>query len=384
VKDYLQSIVGEQISRAIALKEFIPKPLQYSELTGLAERCTHILNEQADFLRALSGEIGNREEDDLHDLFREARVATWEITLVEYYGLPALYNQTPEAGFLNKIVFQIHREIALPILPPAVCCVSTDCYSSVFATNVIFVPISESRFLLHLPDLYHEIGHCVLESMKDEPKLKPLADSYQLAFSRVTDYYNELKKRKKRDVGPPDIPMFIERIHSLWRLWLGEFFCDLFALYTVGPAYAWSHLHLTAKRSEDIYKLAILEEQDHPADEARMRILLSGLKLMGFAEVAKRQESRWSEIAVFLGKPQSEYQYAFPQQLLEEVGKIALEGVKGSGFSLAYPQVLDVDDHSSNNVRLLLNDAWNKFWDSTPDQFRDWERRKLEEVKRAL
>ena len=383
MKDYLQATIFEQIDRAHSLKEFIT-PVKYPELTGLAERCSNVLNEQIDLMKAISEEVRHREEEDLRDLFREVRLAASEIALVEYFGIPALHNQTPEAKFLNKIVFQIHKEIALPILPPAVCCVSTDYYCSVFATNVIFVPIGESKFLLHLSDLYHEIGHGVLESMKEEPKLKPVADSYQLAYSRITDYYNDLIRRKKRDVGPPNIPMFIERIHSLWRSWLGEIFCDLFGLYTLGPAYAWSHLHLAAKRSEDIYKLAILEEQSHPADEARMRTLLCGLENLGFGEDSKRIEAKWSEVAVYFGKPQIEYQYAYPQQILKEVSEIVLKGIKDSGFALANPKVLNGTDHPPESVRLLLNDAWNKFWATGPGQFRDWEKGKLEETRKAL
>ena len=53
------------------------------------------------------------------------------------------------------------------------------------------------------------------------------------------------------------------------RGWANEIFSDLFAIYTRGPAFAWSHFHLTAGR-----------------DHARMEAMLIGLDLLGFKKHA--------------------------------------------------------------------------------------------------
>jgi len=235
---------------------------------------------------------------------------------------------------------------------------------------------------LHLPDLYHEVGHYVLENRNSELRLKAIKDNYDLAFSKVTDYYNDLLKRKRREFGPEEIPMVIEKIHSQWKSWIIEFFCDLFALYAVGPAYAWSHLHLTAKRSDDIYKLSILFSQTHPSDESRMRILIYGLRNLGFREEAEKIISRWSELAKFWGSPQTEYQYAYPERLLSEISELVLDGLRRSGISVAQPEVLV--NNSDHGIRTMLNEAWQIFWKSKREDFRKWEEKRIKDLRLVL
>jgi len=381
MKDYLESLIIEQVNRALALKKLIPYPLKYPELSGLVDRCTIILDSEIRLLRELKEVLRNRQENELRDIFRNMRVCARDISFVEYFGIPALYYQTPEAGFLNTLVFKIHQEIKMPCPPPSVCCAGTEYYCAHLFTNVIFAPLSESKFLLHLPDLYHEIGHCVLGNFESELRLKPLKDSYDSAFSKVTDFYNQLLKNKQREFGPEEIPMMIERIHSQWKLWINEFFCDLFALYTIGPAYAWSHLHLTMKRSDDIHALSMLLKQTHPSDESRMRILIQGLKNLGFDEEAKRIGYRWYEVVKFWGTPPTEYQYAYPESLLSDIAKLVLDGLRQSGFSVISREVLA--NNSNNGIRVMLNEAWQVFWECKSEDFRDWEEKTVKTLREA-
>ncbi len=380
MKDYFESLIVEQVNRALVLKNLIHYPLKYPELTGLAQRSTSILDEQIETLNMLRAELRRREEDDIRDIFREVRRSGEFISAVEYYGISALYYQTPEIGFLNKLVFKIHQEISLPFPPPSVCCTGTTHYFSHPFTNVIFTPITESEFLLHMPDLYHEIGHCVLENMKSELRMKGLSDNYELAFSRITEHYNELLRDKRREFGPEQISMVIERVHSHWKSWIIEFFCDLFALYTVGPAYAWSHLHLTMKRFVDIHELSLLE-QTHPSDESRMRTLLYGLKILGFDEQADKISSRWAEVTRFWSSKPPEYQYAYPDKLLKDIAQMTLNGLKESGISIAVSDALSAN---ASGIRVLLNRAWKEFWDSKPDDFRNWEKERIGELRATL
>lgn len=382
MKDYLESLIVEQMNRALTLKKLIQFPLKYAVLTGLANRCSNILDSQVHILMKLRKELHNREEKNLRDIFRETRVCTRTILEVEYFGIPALYYQTPQVGFLNNLVFEIHKEIKLPFAPPSVCCTASEHYHSHLFTNVIFAPLSESEFLLHLPDLYHEIGHCVLMNMESELRLKPVVDSYHLAFSKVTNYYNQLLKSKQREFGPKEIPMIVERIHSLWKSWINEFFCDLFALYTAGTAYAWAHLHLTIKRSDDIHTLSILQRQTHPSDESRMRILIYGLMNLDMTREAERIKSRWRDVATFWGPPPAEYQYAYPESLLRDIPRLTLEGLRQSGFSVVSRKTLE--DAGNNTIRGKLNEAWRVFWKSKAEEFRSWEKKCVENLQNAL
>jgi hypothetical protein len=382
MKEYLESLVVEQVNRALALKRLIEYPLKFPELSSLAERCTLILDSRIQLLKELQQNIEPRMENDLRDIFRDMRSITRDISWVEYYGIPPLYYQTPEIGFLNKVMFKIHREIKLPLTPPSVCCIATEYYSLNLFTSVIFAPLTESEFLLHLSDLYHELGHYVLNNRESELRLKAVKENYELCFSKITDHYNDLLKSLRREIGPPEIPMVIERIHSNWKSWIIEFFCDLFALYTVGPAYAWAHMHLTVKRSDDIHELSVFSLQTHPADEARMRILLSGLECMGFITDANEIKKKWLEIKKFWGPPEVEYQHAFPQELLDEMARLTLEGIKASGISVASERELNTA--KGNEFRIMLNEAWKVFWTIKPDDFRDWEEKAMKRLRTDL
>jgi hypothetical protein len=382
MKDYLESLVVEQVNRALALKRLIEYPLKFPELSGLADRCTIILDSRIQLLRELQQDIRPRMEDDLRDIFRDMRSITRDISWVEYYGIPPLYYQTPEIGFLNKVMFKIHREIKLPLTPPSVCCIATEYYSLNLFTSVIFAPLTESEFLLHLSDLYHELGHYVLDNRESELRLKAVKENYNLCFSKITDYYSNLLKDLRRDLGPPEIPAIIERIHANWKSWIIEFFCDLFALYTVGPAYAWAHLHLTVKRSDDIHELSVFSLQTHPSDESRMRMLLCGLNHLGLSEDATEIQKRWFEVKKFWGPPEVEYQYAFPQELLDEMARLTLEGLKASGISIVSEKELSTS--KDNEFRIMLNEAWKVFWAIKPDEFRDWEEKAMKTLRADL
>ena len=60
-------------------------------------------------------------------------------------------------------------------------------------------------------------------------------------------------EREGNSTSVRDVP---EWIWAQWtRTWINEAFCDLFALFAAGPAYAYSNLHLVSKADADIYRL---------------------------------------------------------------------------------------------------------------------------------
>ncbi|MGI0086900.1 MAG: hypothetical protein ACREBI_02920 [Nitrosotalea sp.] len=382
MKDYLNSLVYEQISRSESLKKRIEKPLPYPELSGLKERINKIIDEQTMILSSCLSELQERQDDsDCRDILRIVRGSVRVISDVETYGIAALEYQTRESAFLNKVLFKIHQEIKLPLSCPSVCCISTNYYFSVPFANVIFVPLLESDFLLHLPDLYHEIGHLVARNRESMISIQNIKESFEKAFSKITDYYTELIKEKKKDVGPEEILQNIAYIHAQWKLWIEEFFCDLFGLYTLGPAYVWSNLHLTTKTSPDIHRLLVIIEQSHPSDEARMRMLFVGLRLLGFETEAEPIKTEWNKVKPFWGSPSPEYQYAYPDPLLQEIAQIFLEGIKESGFSIVKQESLQNDNE---NVRFLLNQAWKNFWKLSSEDFRIWETEQIDLLRKNL
>lgn len=229
-RDYIQANIQEQINRAIYLKSLIHHPTEYPEILGLADRCSRILDENINQLRFLFQELSNRSEDDVRDVFRGFRRCSRNIETVEYFGIPALYYHNEEIKFLNKLIFKIYQEINLPLTPPSAACISTRYYFIHPVTNVIFVPLGEPRFLLHLPDIYHELGHQVLFNKEDNLRLKPVNEKIHEMIKTIKDHYQILLRTKIREIGPPEELMSIENIGSQWKnYWINEFFSYLFA-----------------------------------------------------------------------------------------------------------------------------------------------------------
>lgn len=379
--DYLEGLITEQINRVDSLKIRLEKPLKISELAVLKDRINNILDEQRIKLSELRLELQERRVGTNNDILRQTRSIVRQIIGVETYGIAALEYQNEESAFLNKLAFTIHQEINFPLTSPSVCCISTNYYFTVPFANIIFVPLLESEYLLHLSDLYHEIGHLVVIHKDQSPRLNAVKESFEEAFTKITEYYVDLINEKTREGSPEEIPRTIRYLHERWKSWLTEFFCDLFATYTLGPAYVWSHLHLAAKISDDVYQLSIVSDQSHPADEARMRMIQHGLFNTKFNKELDVISIEWKKLKAFWGEPQPEYQYAYPNKLLKEIAEIFLEGIQKSGFNIMTPEKM-IDE--KDTVRSTLNESWNKFWGCTIEEFREWEIKRIEFLKKDI
>jgi hypothetical protein len=160
----------------------------------------------------------------------------------------------------------------------------------------------------------------------------------------------------------------LQRWEIAWvKYWMAEFFCDLFAVYTLGPAFVWAHLHVAAKRGGDPFDVPILSVSSHPADDARMRVMLIALKLSGFSAEAASIDPWWRRLlAQCQAKPEPEYHRCYPEELLARVADYARKGVEEIGCRLVTPTTADP-------VHTVLNLAWDRFW-RDPGTFVDWER----------
>ncbi len=82
-----------------------------------------------------------------------------QISNIEGIGIFALKRATDEDAFLNRLITDIGTEIAYPLVTPVVCHMSQDYFHIYPDFNLLCLPLIESRFLLHLPDVYHELCH---------------------------------------------------------------------------------------------------------------------------------------------------------------------------------------------------------------------------------
>jgi len=375
VNPFLSSLLNEEIERANFLKNKIKFPLTYPELTGLANRCLNNFDSQIELLENIRK---NEEQYTERSIWRWVRSAHRTIEMTEKYGIPPLYYQTEEIGFLNNLIFKICTEVNLPLQHPSVACLSTDYYYTTAFIDVIFVPLSESGFLLHLADLYHELGHYV-STNKKEDKLKSELESYVKAYETITEYFTDFILKLQHERNPEPIILKSQNFLNNWQKnWIEEFFCDLFATFLLGPAYVWSHHYLVAKNNPNIYSISQFGNQDHPPDNARMKILLFALDCLGFHDEQKKIEKEWQIIKDDWGSPPTDFSFAFPDDLLESVAKIIYSGLTSSQVSVYTKNVFDSD---SNTVRKTLNVAWQNFWLSSPSDFRSWESSTIDGLK---
>ena len=297
------------------------------------------------------------------------------ITAVDGYCMPPLHCQTERAVFLNDVLSAMHGEVGLPFPCPAASCTSGEYYFAHPATNTVHVPFSEAAFLLHMPDFYHEMGHLLFVHVHRGAGCEPTMDGTDGALGVVDDRYSQLVGKTECGPDPALTRDGVEWMWSRWKsIWIQEAFCDLFALFAAGPAYAHSNLHLVTKTDLDIYELRPLSEQDHPSGEARMRLLDAGMRLLGHDLEADRIRAEWGAMAQLCGSPPPGYGHAFPSELLQEVaasilptfGRAGLRGYSGGGR--------DHGGSGGDTVAGLLNEAWRGFWRDADCGFRAAER----------
>ena len=160
-------------------------------------------------------------------------------------------------------------------------------------------------------------------------------------------------RRTIRGGAPVDFRADFDVWEYFWiTYWLTEFFCDLFATYTLGPAFAWSHLHLYMKQGGDAFELpGEMQLATHPADAARMELMLSVLLRAGFDEDASAISEKWSQaLAHAHSQARPNYDHCYPDDLLHTVCARACEGFQRHRVPPSTTQYCRSDPHHSERV----------------------------------
>jgi hypothetical protein len=324
------------------------------EFHRLEQICRSRIRDVLDKLRSLVDDPLMLEPDVQPERLRRFRRAVWELDFLETVCIAALERAIETDKYLNQLVDRIRTETHYPLLPPVVTPLSQSYFKIYPELNLLCVPLSEGNFLLHLPDIYHELAHPLIAE-KYDPRVKPFQDALSRALDLVLGYLEEELEKETRSRGPRE---FIDNLYGWSNAWVGgwaiELFCDLFAVYTLGPAFVWSHLHLSATRGKDPYHT--LGYASHPSDAARMATMLSGLRLAGFDTQANTLQQRWNELMLIsAAAPEPEYDRCFPNHILQGFAQEAQRGVSEIGCRSVSTETKDI-------VHCALNDAWDDFW----------------------
>lgn len=368
--EYFQGTVPQLIERGRLLKGKIPRDLP-RDYEGLIRACDFELDGIMNRLRELQGAAGSGSAALQHAQLRKFRRAVADLDHIETTGIAVLNRAHDDDHHANRLLYRICREIKYPWVTPTVTTLSTGYFYIYTKLNLMFIPPAEGSFLLHLPDLYHELGHPLL-TPQNNPVLDRLLARYLQCTAMVHDYFADRREAEDMRRGPQAFKESIDRWEILWtKYWLIEFFCDLFALATLGPAFAWAHLHLFMKKGSDAFAVS---SGGHPADDARMRALLAALRRIGFSDAANVIGARWSEaLRLSDGVQGPDYPHCYPDELIGFVVGKAIEGVQAMDCRIAAPGTGDP-------VHMLLNEAWVKFW-TDPQSYHRWE---IDAVKTLL
>ena len=77
-------------------------------------------------------------------------------------------------------------------------------------------------------------------------------------------------------------------------------------------------------------------------------------------------------------QPVVEYQYTYPNDLMNEIAELFLMGLEESQFLIVSPE--EIERQNPASIINLLNEAWKLFW-SDPDNFREWEESAIQKLK---
>lgn len=295
------------------------------------------------------------------------------LMMIELFRYLVIINYGPPEEYFKKKINRIYTEVNCLQKQPIVTTISNseNYYWALPTYDIIAVPTGEERNLLNLPDIYHEMGHLIYNQYESYLKGKIetlISQYYQAEIQRVVD----------EDRDPKLITFFRDKNAKWVSGWVMEFTCDFIATYLVGPAYAWTNLKLaTLSSSKDrIYA----DSPSHPSDESRMRGIFFILKLMGHdKELAKIQEY-WNEFLALTKNPvPASYQYIFPQELIEELGKSVFEGCQAIDLRVYNDQVKEF----GNPISRILNDAWEELFNN-PVNFPAWEQNRINEISNFI
>lgn len=369
--EYFRGTVPQLIERSRLLKGKIPRTLP-RDYEGLIRSCDIELDSIICRLRNLQGVVDSGSTAILNAQLRKFRRTVTDLDHIETTGIAVLIRAQADDHHANRLLYKICQEIKYPWVTPTVTTLSTGYFYIDTKLNLMFIPPAEGSFLLHLPDLYHELGHPLL-TPRDNPVLDRFGNFYLQCAAAIHDYFAKKRETEVSRRGPHAFVDNFDLWEILWaKYWLMELFCDLFAVTTLGPAFAWAHLHLYMKMGGDAFALpSSTRIITHPADDARMRALLMALRQLGFVDSATSIKNQWAEaLRLSDGAQGPDYKHCYPDDLIVLVVEKAIEGVKAMECRIA-------DSKTSDYVHSLLNKAWNFFW-AEPESYHQWETKAVE------
>lgn len=374
---YINGAIREAIGKGKALMAKIPGARDlgpyFNALATTANREIEQINMGLDYLY---NDPDYNDPRNIREKFSRFKQLSSKLSNIENVVIAAMSRKTEDDEFVNRLVQEICKEINYPLQAPVTSCLSQKYYHIYPFYNLLCIPLLEAEFVLHIPDIYHELGHPLLSL--DNPKVEPFQNSLGYFLVEVRKHFDaEIKRREINKANENEFDAIFVWKDAWLENWAVELFCDLFATYTLGPAYIWSNIHMCTKMSWEPYKIPTFQKTTHPPDEARMKAILFGLEQIGFTEDVAAIQKQWDAFKQIVGdeKPQ-EFAVAVPEKLLKSAAEHCLVGTKQIKCEIARKGMPE-------KVNFLLNNSWTEFW-KDPEAFYEWERDAVNAFKASL
>lgn len=360
----MESVLLETIERAKRLKSKTPN-VPDIHFQVLERGCFIKLDESIKQLNTLYSESKYQNPANQSSRLKEYKKVIRTFDVLENVGFSALTRCKEDDIGMCQLIQKICREINYPLQPPTVICLTKDYYCIYPDLNLLCVPLLEGNSLLHLPDLYHELAHPLLTE-RNNPKVEAFDRIMGECFRDVRQYFTPIITHQLRNHQDKDSKLYYNWLRN-WGGWLIEFFCDIYAVCTIGPAFGWAHLYLYLKRGGNPYFVPTLQQQvAHPNDNARMQVILKILEKLGFADSVNQIQTRWQELMEIDSYNEDDnYQHVYPDKLLNLVAE--------TGYNAT--QSIDTKMIAKDNmtpITSVLNQGWEKFVTSG-ESFIEWE-----------
>ncbi|SRR6266498_146531 len=287
--------------------------------------------------------------------FQEHKRLAEDVWTIEAGPLPVVLRFTDDDFYLTSLCGRVIEQAAIPVDKPLVVTFSNDYYWTQADYNLIFAPTLEAHSLLGLPDLYHEIAHLIIARYSTE-----FIDPF---LSELRSYIAQEKRRillGQRPKDPADYDLLLFQWEDRWVI---EFVADMIATYLVGEAYGWQHLRLCSRMSEALFVPSFGEFASHPADDARIKGIVTLLKGLSSHAMAQSVADRWRDYITNAGEaPVSpgDYSLCYPDHLisfLEANTRLTCQ-------RLGIRSIAECSDPKKEDVNVggVIKEAWERFF----------------------
>lgn len=285
-----------------------------------------------------------------------------------YLFLPISKYDFAAEGYFEKIMCSIYAEIKTSQSPPFVSTFSnSDSYYWTHSKfKIIAIPQGEEKHLLNIGDLYHEIGHHIIDQ-SERFLVGNHIDFIQIIIGNLLitkkgrsnlDFRNNIKKG----------------LHYWQNFWSEELACDLIGAYLVGPAYAWSNMKICAVSSglNKIYSNSDIF-RTHPPDEARMRAVLKMLELTGCGSEIQKILEDWNRLLLIAQNEKPDhYDVLFSDELINSIATNVYNGCADLGLQTYLQQ----KKNNTRPISQIVNEAWETIRND-PQRYPQWENEQI-------